>query len=138
MIYLFYLIIHEVEKRHIQRLWGGGVRNAPVAKCNTGSDHTAAKRPPTALKWLEIKLRPVGEVGRNSERLALDYSEIQHFAFLFSYQLQRHGLVDRKGVSECILRACFCSYDAWGNVFWHQLSPVKVEQGCARNTASLC
>lgn len=65
-----------------------GVRNAPVAKCNTSSDHTVAKRPPTALKRLEIKLRPVGEVGRNSEHLALDYSEsnISHFCFHMSYK----------------------------------------------------
>lgn len=76
------------------------LRNAPVAECKSSSGHTAENRPPTALRWLEIKLRPAGEVGRSSEHLALDYSENQHFAFLFSYQLQRHGLLHRKRVSD--------------------------------------
>lgn len=76
------------------------LRNAPVAKKNPIPDRTAAKRPPAALRRLEIKLRPAGEVGRNSEHRALDYSESQHFAFLFSYQLQRRGPRTQKRVSD--------------------------------------
>lgn len=102
-------------------------------------DRTAAKRPPAALRRLEIKLRPVGEVGRNSEHRALDYSESQHFAFLFSYQLQRRGPADRKT-------------GEWPWVFWEPVfAHMMLEEMCfgislsqqkligaARTTTSTC
>ncbi|KAL1256259.1 hypothetical protein QQF64_011804 [Cirrhinus molitorella] len=50
---------------------------------NTIPGHTAAKRPPAALRRLEIKLRPAGEVGRNGEHRAwtIPKTNILHSCF---------------------------------------------------------